>query len=157
MVALVVLISSFQLTVHAQDKKPVPQLGKSSLKQVIDAMTVQEKIKTGSRYGFKMPGVPAPKKGEKPKSVDIGGFKLPPSDPGSLQCPKKFQTARAGHMLFTFGHPIYYSFRWPAKLRIEPNGLMIQKRITLPHFPVATLLFIMGYLPGKKGKRSIWK
>ena len=77
MAALIVLVCSFQSTVHAQSKKPLPKLGKNSLKQVIAAMTLKEKSKLVVGMGFKMPGMPRPKKGE---SVDIGGFKLPPSD-----------------------------------------------------------------------------
>src|ERR1700712_3407233 len=59
-VVLIALISSLQLAVYAQGKKPVPKLGKSTLKQVIDAMTLQEKSKLVVGMGFKMPGVHPP-------------------------------------------------------------------------------------------------
>jgi len=139
--ALVVLISSFQLTVHAQDKKPVPQLGKSSLKQVIDAMTVQEKSKLVVGMGFKMPGVPAPKKGEKPKSVDIGGFKLPPSDPEAYEVPEKVPGAAGRtHAIPRLGIPSITVSDGPAGLRIEPKRPNDPKTYYATAFPVATLL-----------------
>src|SRR4051794_14085302 len=81
-----VLLCSFQLSVKAQTKKPAPQLGKGSLKQVIAAMTVEEKAKLVVGMGFKMPGMPRPKKGQ---STDIGGFTLPPSDPEAYDIPEK--------------------------------------------------------------------
>jgi beta-glucosidase len=141
LVALVVLISSFQLTVHAQDKKPVPQLGKSSLKQVIDAMTVQEKSKLVVGMGFKMPGVPAPKKGEKPKSVDIGGFKLPPSDPEAYEVPEKVPGAAGRtHAIPRLGIPSITVSDGPAGLRIEPKRPNDPKTYYATAFPVATLL-----------------
>jgi len=89
--ALLVLFGIVQLTANAQQKgkKEVPQLGKSTLKQVIGAMTLQEKSKLVVGMGFKMPGVPPPVKGEKPKAIDIGGFKLPPSDPDAYNIPEK--------------------------------------------------------------------
>ena len=48
-----------------------PQLGKASVKQVIAAMTLEEKAKLAVGMGFKMPGSPAPAKkanAEKPKT-----------------------------------------------------------------------------------------
>src|SRR6267154_1650567 len=83
---LIALTCSFQLAVHAQGAKPLPKFGKSTLKQVIAAMTVEEKSKLVVGMGFKMPGMPRPKKGE---STDIGGFKLPPSDPDAYDIPEK--------------------------------------------------------------------
>ena len=141
LVALVVLISCFQLTVHAQDKKPVPQLGKNSLKQVIDAMTLQEKSKLVVGMGFKMPGVPAPKKGEKPKSVDIGGFKLPPSDPEAYEVPEKVPGAAGRtHAIPRLGIPSITVSDGPAGLRIEPKRPNDTKTYYATAFPVATLL-----------------
>jgi len=136
-----VLISCFQLTVHAQDKKPVPQLGKNSLKQVIDAMTLQEKSKLVVGMGFKMPGVPAPKKGEKPKSVDIGGFKLPPSDPEAYEVPEKVPGAAGRtHAIPRLGIPSITVSDGPAGLRIEPKRPNDTKTYYATAFPVATLL-----------------
>src|ERR1700712_497518 len=88
-VVLIALISSLQLAVYAQGKKPVPKLGKSTLKQVVAAMTLEEKSKLVVGMGFKMPGVPPPKKGEKMGKFDIGGFQLPPSDPQAYEIPEK--------------------------------------------------------------------
>ncbi|HAL81351.1 MAG TPA: hypothetical protein DCO83_03235 [Mucilaginibacter sp.] len=82
--ALIAMICLFRLTVHAQSKKPVPQLGKNSLKEVIAAMTLQEKSKLVVGMGFKMPGMPAPQKGKKPEPINIGGFNFAPLRSRSL-------------------------------------------------------------------------
>src|SRR6185312_4505531 len=86
---LVVAISSLHVNAQAQRTKPAPQLGKSSLKDVINAMTLQEKSKLVVGMGFRMPGTPPPKKDQKPQSTDIGGFKLPPSDPDAFNVPER--------------------------------------------------------------------
>src|SRR5476649_1618037 len=103
---LAVLFSSLYVTVHAQQKQPLPKLGKSSLKQVIDAMTLQEKSKLVVGMGFKMPGMPPPKKEQKPQSTDIGGFKLPPSDPDAYNIAEKVPGAAGRtHAITRLGIP----------------------------------------------------
>lgn len=139
--ALILLISSVQLTVRAQGKKPLPKLGKSSLKQVIAAMTLQEKSKLVVGMGFKMPGMPAPKKGEKPKPIDIGGFKLPPSDPEAYEVPEKVPGAAGRtHAIPRLGIPSITVSDGPAGLRIEPKRPNDPKTYYATAFPVATLL-----------------
>ena len=69
--ALMILLSAIVLTIHAQGKKPLPKLGKNSLKEVVDAMTLEEKAKLVVGMGFKMPGMPPPEKGKKPQSCSI--------------------------------------------------------------------------------------
>jgi beta-glucosidase len=139
--ALIVLFSLFVLNVHAQDKKQAPQLGKASLKQVISAMTLEEKSKLVVGMGFKMPGMPAPKKGEKPKSVDIGGFKLPPSDPEAYDVPEKVPGAAGRtHAILRLGIPSITVSDGPAGLRIEPKRPNDPNTYYATAFPVATLL-----------------
>src|SRR5258708_11421332 len=117
-VAVMVLICLFQLTVRAQSKA-IPKFGKSSLKQVIAAMTVEEKSKLVVGMGFKMPGMPRPKKGE---STDIGGFKLPPSDPEAYDVPEKVPGAAGRtHAIPRLGIPSITVSDGPAGLRIEPK------------------------------------
>src|ERR1700747_3489399 len=41
----------------AQDQKPLPQLGKNSIREVIAAMTLEEKAKLVVGNGFHMPGM----------------------------------------------------------------------------------------------------
>lgn len=131
----------FQLDAHAQSTKPVPQLGKSSLKAVINAMTLEEKSKLVVGMGFRMPGMRPPKKGEKQKAPDIGGFKLPPSDPAAYTVPEKVPGAAGRtHPIPRLGIPSITVSDGPAGVRINP------KRPNDPHtyyataFPVATLL-----------------
>ena len=56
------LLCFISVNVSAQ-KKPqaaAPQLGKATLKDVIKAMTLEEKSKLVVGMGFKMPGMPKP-------------------------------------------------------------------------------------------------
>jgi beta-glucosidase len=137
----VMVFSTIQLTVHAQGKQPVPQLGKSSLREVVKAMTVQEKSKLVVGMGFKMPGVPPPKKDQKPQSTDIGGFKLPPSDPDAYNVPEKVPGAAGRtHAIPRLGIPSITVSDGPAGLRIEPKRPNDDKTYYATAFPVATLL-----------------
>jgi beta-glucosidase len=139
--ALFVLIGSFYPAAQAQSKKPLPKLGKSTLKQVVDAMTLQEKSKLVVGMGFKMPGMPAPAKGEKPKSIDIGGFKLPPSDPEAYDVPEKVAgTAGRTHAIPRLGIPSITVSDGPAGLRIDPTRTNDANTYYATAFPVATLL-----------------
>jgi len=129
------------LTVHAQTKTPLPRLGKSSLKQVIAAMTLEEKSKLVVGMGFKMPGVPPPKKGEKPKPTNIGGFSLPPSDPEAYAVPEKVPGAAGRtHAIPRLGIPSITVSDGPAGLRIEPKRPNDPNTYYATAFPVATLL-----------------
>jgi beta-glucosidase len=139
--ALAVLIGAFALSSRAQATKPLPQLGKSPLKQVIDAMTVEEKAKLVVGMGFKMPGMPPPVKGEKPKPIDIGGFKLPPSDPEAYDIPEKVAgTAGRTHAIPRLGIPSITVSDGPAGLRIDPTRPGDKNTYYATAFPVATLL-----------------
>src|ERR1700712_3367430 len=140
-VMLIALISSLQLAVYAQGKKPVPKLGKNSLKQVIAAMTLQEKSKLVVGMGFKMPGMPPPVKGKKPESTDIGGFKLPPSDPDAYNIPEKVPGAAGRtHAIPRLGIPSITVSDGPAGLRIEPKRPNDPNTYYATAFPVGTLL-----------------
>jgi beta-glucosidase len=145
--AFVLMLCASVLLVHAQGKKPMaktaraPQLGKSSLKQVIDAMTVEEKAKLVVGMGFKMPGMPPPVKGQKPKPIDIGGFKLPPSDPEAYDIPEKVAgTAGRTHAIPRLGIPSITVSDGPAGLRIDPTRPGDKNTYYATAFPVATLL-----------------
>jgi beta-glucosidase len=139
--ALIAVISSFHPAVRAQGNQPVPKLGKNSLKQVIDAMTLQEKSKLVVGMGFKMPGVPPPRKDQKPQSTDIGGFKLPPSDADAYNIPEKVPGAAGRtHAIARLGIPSITVSDGPAGLRIEPKRPNDTKTYYATAFPVATLL-----------------
>jgi beta-glucosidase len=140
-IALIVLICSLRNSVQAQGKKPVPQLGKSSIKQVVAAMTLQEKSKLVVGMGFKMPGMPPPRKDQKNQPIDIGGFKLPPSDPDAYNIPEKVPGAAGRtHAIARLGIPSITVSDGPAGLRIEPKRPNDPKTYYATAFPVATLL-----------------
>src|SRR5665213_94784 len=141
-IIVTMMISSFQLSVQAQSKKPVLQLGKSSLKEVINAMTLQDKAKLVVGMGFRMPGMPPPKKNEKPQSTDIGGFKLPPSDPDAYNIPEKVPGAAGRtHQILRLGIPSITVSDGPAGIRIDPiRNNDSSKTYYATAFPVGTLL-----------------
>ena len=130
----------------AQHKKkpaaiPAPQLGKSPLKSVVAAMTLEEKSKLVVGMGFKMPGVPPPVKGEKPKPIDIGGFQLPPSDPQAYEVPEKVPGAAGRtHQIARLGIPSITVSDGPAGVRIEPKRPGDSSTYYATAFPVGTLL-----------------
>ena len=66
---LIVVCGLFFNAAKAQNQKPAPPLGKSSLKQGIAAMTLEEKSKLVVGMGFKMPGMPPPPKDKKPAII----------------------------------------------------------------------------------------
>jgi beta-glucosidase len=140
---LLALLGLLQLSANAQNnaKKQAPQLGKSTLRQVIDAMTLQEKSKLVVGMGFKMPGMPPPDKSKKREAVDIGGFKLPPSDPEAYEIPEKVPGAAGRtHAIARLGIPSITVSDGPAGLRIEPKRPNDSSRYYATAFPVATLL-----------------
>ena len=135
---LFVIIGMFITTLNAQSQTTAPQLGKSSLKKVISAMTLEEKAKLVVGMGFKMPGMPRPKKGE---STNIGGFSLPPSDPEAYDIPEKVPGAAGRtHQIARLGIPSITVSDGPAGLRIEPKRPDDPNTYYATAFPVATLL-----------------
>lgn len=140
-VVLTMMISLFYLSVNAQGKKPEPQLGKSSLKEVINAMTLQDKAKLVVGMGFRMPGMPPPKKDSKAAAPDIGGFKMPPSDPDAYNVPERVPGAAGRtHAIPRLGIPSITVSDGPAGLRIQPKRPNDDKTYYATAFPVATLL-----------------
>ena len=60
-VVLAMLVGVFLITstqnAYSQGSKPTPQLGKNSVKEVVAAMTLEEKVKLVVGNGFKIPGM----------------------------------------------------------------------------------------------------
>ena len=143
-VAIVIMwaAGSFNSTVQAQSKKQPLQLRANNVKQIVAAMTLEEKSKLVVGMGFKMPGMPPPEKGKKPESIDIGGFKLPPSDPDAYNIPEKVPGAAGRtHGIARLGIPSMTVSDGPAGLRIEPvRNDDKSKTYYATAFPVATLL-----------------
>ena len=133
--ALLAMVGSLSQSAYAQ---AVPQLGKNSLKEVINAMTLEEKSKLVVGMGFKMPGMPAPKPGQ---AVEIGGFKLPPSDPAAYSVPEKVPGAAGRtHAIPRLGIPSITVSDGPAGIRIDPKRPNDPNTYYATAFPVATLL-----------------
>src|ERR1700744_820406 len=126
-------------------KKPVaavPQFGKSPVKDVVKAMTLEEKSKLVVGMGFKMPGMPKPTAKQMKEGVDIGGFKLPPSDEDAYNIPEKVPGAAGRtHAIKRLGIPSITVSDGPAGIRIDPirNGDS-SKTYYATAFPVGTLL-----------------
>jgi len=130
-------------------KKPAaaaPQLGKSPLKAVIKAMTVEEKVKLVVGMGFKMPGASsAPKKKETGTTAVPAAtppaFTLPPIDPNDDIPEKVPGAAGRTHAIKRLGIPSITVSDGPAGIRIDPirNGDS-SKTYYATAFPVGTLL-----------------
>jgi beta-glucosidase len=124
-----------------------PQLGKASVKQVVAAMTLEEKAKLVVGMGFKMPGMQGPSKKadtEKPKtdSVSKEGFQLPPMDPADAAIPEKVPGAAGRtHAIARLGIPSITVSDGPAGVRIDPirNGDS-SRTYYATAFPAGTLL-----------------
>ncbi|HEX4372413.1 MAG TPA: glycoside hydrolase family 3 protein, partial [Puia sp.] len=136
-------ILSYSLT--AQQK--APQLGKNSIKEVIAAMTSEEKAKLVVGMGFKFPGAPAPKKTDptskkKDTTLVTTGFTLPAADPDFDKFPEKVPGAAGRtHPILRLGIPSITVSDGPAGVRISPirNGDS-SKTFYATAFPSATLL-----------------
>ncbi len=105
-----------------------PQLGKAPLREVLAALTPDEKIKLVVGMGFSLPGLPP-------------GV-LPPSDPADLQTPERVPGAAGRtHAVARLGIPSLTLADGPAGVRIAPiRGTDSTKTYYATAFPVATLL-----------------
>jgi beta-glucosidase len=112
---------------HAQTAS-LPQLGKASLKEVLAALTTEEKVKLVVGMGFYPSGFPA-------------GM-LPPGDPGDREVPEKVPGAAGRtHAIARLGIPSLTLSDGPAGVRIDAiRGKDSTKTYYATAFPVATLL-----------------
>ncbi|UYZ64473.1 glycoside hydrolase family 3 C-terminal domain-containing protein [Hymenobacter weizhouensis] len=125
--AILVTLLSGSLLAQAQTAT-VPQLGKASIKEVLAALTPEEKVKLVVGMGFYPSGFPA-------------GM-LPPGDPGDDKVPEKVPGAAGRtHAIPRLGIPSLTLADGPAGVRIDPirNGDST-KTYYATAFPVATLL-----------------
>jgi beta-glucosidase len=107
-----------------------PQLGKDPVAAVVAAMTTEEKAKLVVGMGFKMPGMPPPKKDS--TRGGLPGVNLPSSDPEGDNLPEKVPgSAGRTHAIARLGIPSITVTDGPAGIRIRQNATA---------FPVATLL-----------------
>src|SRR5437764_5863279 len=119
-----VLLTFFLLRgifISAQTEKALPQLGKSSLKEVIQAMTLEEKAKLVVGNGFRMPGAGGPTIGQTQNKV--------PGAAGTTQAIPRL------------GIPSIVVSDGPAGVRIAPiRGGDSSRTYYATAFPVGTLL-----------------
>jgi beta-glucosidase len=117
-------------TTHAASAQTnaLPQLSKASLKEVVAALTPEEKVKLVVGMGFYPSGFPA-------------GM-LPPGDPGDDKVPEKVPGAAGRtHAIPRLGIPSLTLSDGPAGVRIDPiRGGDSTKTYYATAFPVSTLL-----------------
>jgi beta-glucosidase len=113
---------------RAQSAANPPQLGKATLKEVVAALTTEEKVKLVVGMGFYPSGFPA-------------GM-LPPGDPGDREVPEKVPGAAGRtHAIARLGIPSLTLSDGPAGVRIDAiRGKDSTKTYYATAFPVATLL-----------------
>ena len=132
-----------------------PQLGKSPLKDIISAMTLEEKAKLVVGMGFRMPaglgstGNPNARRDStrrdstrRDTAIVTSGFRLPPNDPDADKLPEKVPgSAGRTHAISRLGIPSITVSDGPAGVRINPfrNGDS-SRTYYATAFPVATLL-----------------
>ena len=140
--ALVLFTCLLQLPGYAQSKKKAIHLTATNVKQVVAAMTLEEKARLVVGMGFKLPGMPPPTKKQMKEGIDIGGFKLPPSDPDAYNIPEKVPGAAGRtHSIPRLGIPSITVADGPAGVRIQPKRDGDTTRTYYATaWPVATLL-----------------
>jgi len=140
----------FILCYSATAQQTLPQLGKNSVKEVIAAMTVEEKAKLVVGMGFRFPGAggnnrrsdTANRNRRRDTTLVTTGFNLPPSDPDADKFPERVPGAAGRtHPIPRLGIPFITVSDGPAGVRISPirNGDS-SKTYYATAFPVATLL-----------------
>jgi beta-glucosidase len=112
----------------ASAQAPAPQLGKAPLKEILAALTTEEKVKLVVGMGFYPAGFPE-------------GM-LPPSDPADRKVPEKVPGAAGRtHAIARLGIPSLTLSDGPAGVRIAPTrGSDSTRTYYATAFPVATLL-----------------
>lgn len=126
-------------------KQTIPQLTKSTVKQVVAAMTVEQKAKLVTGMGMIMPGPTAnnDKKNKKSDSAMAAlNSMLPPTDADDKNIPEKVPGAAGRtHGFKQFGIPIITVSDGPAGVRISPiRNNDATKTYYATAWPVGTLL-----------------
>ncbi len=119
--ASILLLASFSLFSQNKNSNNLPQLGKNSIKEVVAAMTLEEKVKLVVGMGMKMPG------------AATGGAVGETQD----KVPGAAGTTFSIHRL---GIPSIVVADGPAGLRIQPKRPNDTKTYYCTAFPVGTML-----------------
>ncbi|HEX3384714.1 MAG TPA: glycoside hydrolase family 3 N-terminal domain-containing protein, partial [Mucilaginibacter sp.] len=145
---LTLLVCLIGFRASAQTKTAAaPQLGKAPLKDVIKALTLEEKAKLVVGMGFKMPAMRPPRQkkdtaGAKTiPAATTPAFTLPPTDPNDDIPEKVPGAAGRTHAIKRLGIPSITVSDGPAGVRIDPirNGDS-SKTYYATAWPVGTLL-----------------
>jgi beta-glucosidase len=128
-------------------KASAPQLGKAPLKQVIKALTLEEKAKLVVGMGFKMPAMRPPRQKKDTTgsrtipAATTPAFTLPPTDPNDNIPEKVPGAAGRTHAVARLGIPSITVSDGPAGVRINPiRNNDSSKTYYATAFPVGTLL-----------------
>ncbi len=134
---LITLLAPVALLAQTPSRESLPRLGKSPLKDVIAAMTLQEKASLVTGMGFSLP-----RNFRRPANDSIGRMRLPPSDPEAEKiAPKVPGAAGRTHAIPRLGIPSITVSDGPAGVRISPiRNNDSSKTYYATGFPVATLL-----------------
>ncbi|MBS1524843.1 MAG: glycoside hydrolase family 3 C-terminal domain-containing protein [Bacteroidetes bacterium] len=135
-----ILACTIGICASAQKKSPgLPQLGKSPLKDVIKAMTLEEKAKLVVGMGFRMPAAPRRRNDTSRRAANA--FNLPQPDPADNIPEKVPGAAGRTHAIARLGIPSITVSDGPAGVRINPiRNNDSSKTYYATAFPVGTLL-----------------
>ena len=121
---MIVVLLAFVSSQKTQGQHPAPQLGKNSVKEVIAAMTIEEKVKLLVGMGF---------------NFDIAG--LPPIEEEDRKTPEKVVGAAGRtHAIPRLNIPSLTLSDGPAGVRIDPKRGDSTKTYYATGFPIATLV-----------------
>jgi beta-glucosidase len=123
---LLVCLIGFGASAQTKAVASAPQLGKAPLKDVIKALTLEEKAKLVVGMGFKMPAMRPPRQkkdtaGAKTiPAATTPAFTLPPTDPNDNIPEKVPGAAGRTHAIKRLGIPSITVSDGPAGVRINP-------------------------------------
>ncbi|HWD87640.1 MAG TPA: glycoside hydrolase family 3 C-terminal domain-containing protein [Mucilaginibacter sp.] len=144
---LLVCLIGFGASAQTKAVASAPQLGKAPLKDVIKALTLEEKAKLVVGMGFKMPAMRPPRQkkdtaGAKTiPAATTPAFTLPPTDPNDNIPEKVPGAAGRTHAIKRLGIPSITVSDGPAGVRINPiRNDDSSKTYYATAWPVGTLL-----------------
>lgn len=124
---ITIMVLSISVLAQNKNSKVTPRLGKNTVKEVLTAMTLDEKVKLIVGMGMNYDNIPE-------------GI-LPPTDPEDAKIPEKVPGAAGRtHAIMRLGIPSITLSDGPAGVRIDPIRKGDSKTYYATGFPVATLL-----------------
>jgi beta-glucosidase len=137
--SLLTLAALLLVPIASADAQQRPQLGRSSTANVIDAMTVEEKVKLLVGMGLNL-GAMLPDTGALGQALAAFAEALPAPPPEALEVPEKVMgTSGRTHALPELGIPSLTLTDGPAGVRVAPMRPGSNRTYYATAFPVATL------------------